>query len=469
METTMDQLTKDILFSFDKQPGLQIGGWWRGLGFKGGKVDEVLVYNRVLTPYEIKVVAQKARWADVADQPRNQLSDAALDALKAYYLSAVALAPLQATLELQKLRTTLADSSENVPEIMVMQEMPKPKRSHILLRGNYDMPGEEVFPNTPDAILPFAKNLPRNRYGLAQWLTDENNPLTARVEVNRIWQNFFGVGLVKTTEDFGNQGEMPSHPELLDWLAIHFRESGWDIKKLNKLIVMSATYRQDSRTTKEVRDKDPENRLLSHGPAYRMTAEMIRDNALMASGLMNTVIGGASVKPYQPEGLWSINNTTYTPDSGNAVYRRSLYVIVKRSVPNPTLATFDATSRSFCVVRRQKTNTPLQALVTLNDPTFVEAMRVMGEHMTRIPDPRQSITTAYRKLTGRKPPGKEVDLLLTLRKVEEDKFRKDPKKAAGWLHTGQHTADKTLDPALLAANSVVASTILNSDAALTKR
>jgi hypothetical protein len=262
---------------------------------------------------------------------------------------------------------------------------------------------------------------------------------------------------------------MPTHPELLDWLAVTFRGSGWDIKKLNKLIVMSATYRQDSRTSRDIRERDPENRLYARGPANRMTAEMIRDNALMASGLMNTKIGGESVKPYQPEGLWSINNTTYTPDSGNAVYRRSLYVIVKRSVPNPTLATFDATSRSFCVVRRQKTNTPLQALVTLNDPTFVEAMRVMGEQMTRIPDARQSITTAYRKLTGRKPPVKEVNLLLALRKVEEDKFRKDPKKAIGWLHSGQHVTDKTLDPALLAANSVVASTILNSDASLTKR
>lgn len=196
---------------------------------------------------------------------------------------------------------------------------------------------------------------------------------------------------------------------------------------------------------------------------------MIRDNALMASGLLNTKIGGESVKPYQPDGLWSINNTTYTPDSGDAVYRRSLYVIVKRSVPNPTLSTFDATSRSFCVVRRQKTNTPLQALVTLNDPTFVEAMKVMGESMCRNADNRAAIATAYRKLTGRKPPVKEVELLLTMQRTEVEKFRKDPKKTAGWLQTGQYKTDKTLDPALLAANSVIASTILNSDASLTKR
>src|SRR6185295_19443090 len=211
-----------------------------------------------------------------------------------------------------------------------------------------------------------------------------------------------GVGLVKTSEDFGNQGEFPSHPELLDWLAIQFRESGWNVKELNKLIVMSATYRQDSRVTPEVREKDPDNRLLARGPAFRLSAEMIRDNALAASGLLNKEIGGKSVKPYQPEGLWQINNTNYVSDTGKAVYRRSLYILVKRTVPHPTLATFDGSSRSYCVVRRQKTNTPLQALVTLNDPTFVEAARVLGEQMTRINDKRKAITDTYRKLTGRR-------------------------------------------------------------------
>lgn len=473
METTMDQLTKDILFVNSlqpgQQPGLQIGGWWRGLGFKGGKADDVLVYNRVLRPYEIKVIAGKAKWSAITDNTPDHLPDAGLQALKDYYTAVVDPGMLKARAELQQLRTALADSTENVPELMVMQEMPGPKKTHILLRGNYDALGEEVFPNTPSAILPFPKELPKNRYGLALWLTNKDNPLTARVMVNRMWQNFFGTGLVKTAGDFGNQGEMPSHPELLDWLAIHFRETGWDIKQLNKMIVMSATYRQNSRASAAAREKDPENRLLSHGPAYRMTAEMIRDNALMASGLMQLQIGGKSVKPYQPEGLWEINNTSYTQDTGTAVYRRSLYVVIKRSVPNPTLATFDASSRSYCVVRRQLTNTPLQALVTLNDPTFIEASRVLGEQMTKAGSGPQGIIDAYRKLTGRTPNPQETALLMKLRNTEQQRFSAHPQKAKGWLYTGQYAADKKLDAALLAANAVVANTILNSDAALTKR
>jgi hypothetical protein len=469
METDMDQLTKDILFKSSVEPGLQIGAWWRGLGFTGGLVDDIAVYNRALTSYETGILARKKAWSVIAAKPFAQLSIQEIGTLKDYYLSAVSPETNLARRNLQMARAMLADSNDRIPELMVMQEMRKPKQAHVLLRGNYDAPGEKVFPATPQSILPFPKNLPKNRYGLAQWLTHPDNPLTARVEVNRLWQNFFGTGLVKTTEDFGNQGEMPSHPELLDWLAVTFRESGWDIKKINKLIVMSATYRQDSRTSKDMRDKDPENRLYARGPANRMSAEMIRDNALMASGLLNKKIGGKSIKPYQPEGLWSINSTNYVPDTGDAVYRRSLYVLVKRTVPNPTLATFDATTRSYCVVRRQKTNTPLQALVTLNDPTFIEAAKVLGEQMTRLGDDKSAIINTYRKLTGRKPPVKEVALLMNLKEIEEDKFRKNPEKAAGWLDTGQYRIAEKLDPALVAANTVVASTILNSDASLTKR
>ena len=469
LETTMDQLAKDILLNGTNQPGLQIGAWNRGLGFKGGKVDDILVYNRALTDIEIKIIDGQTSWASITGKSPEQLSQQELNNLKAYYLSAINPGVVDAQKKLQQLRSTLSDSTENIPELMVMQEMPQPRKTFLLQRGNYDAPGEEVFPNTPPSILPFPKNFPKNRYGFALWLTDPNHPLTARVAVNRYWQNFFGTGLVKTTEDFGNQGEMPSHPELLDWLAITFRESGWDVKKLCRMIVLSAAYRQDSKAVPSIAMQDPENRLLSHGPAVRMTAEMIRDNALMASNLLNKKIGGSSIKPYQPDGLWEINNTSYKADSGDAVYRRSLYIIVKRSVPNPTLATFDASSRSYCVVRRQKTNIPLQALVTLNDPTFVEASKVMGEQITRGNSTSKGIESIYRKLTGLTPGKKELELLEALQLKELQKFRADKNKTKGLLAAGQYSIDKNLEPAMVAANAVVASVILNSDATLTKR
>ena len=234
-------------------------------------------------------------------------------------------------------------------------------------------------------------------------------------------------------------------------------------------MVMSATYQQDSKAIASIQLKDPENRLLSHGPSIRLTAEMIRDNALMASGLLNNKIGGKSVKPYQPDGLWEINNTTYKADSGDAVYRRSLYVITKRSVPNPTLSTFDATSRSYCVARRQRTNTPLQALVTLNDPTFVEAEKIMGQQIATATDERKVITQIYRKLTGLTPSKVELTLLESIQSSELKKFRADTKKTKGWLTAGQYIVNQNIEPALIAANAVVASVILNSDATLTKR
>lgn len=467
--TTMDQLTKDILMYSKKQPGLQIGAWDRGLGFKRGKVDDIMVYNRELTDIEIKIIAGKASWGTLVKKQPSQFTATELSSLKNYYSTVIDPKVLQELGRLKEIRTRLADSTDKIQELMVMQDSPQPKKTFILNRGNYDSFGEEVFPNTPQSILPFPDNLPKNRYGLALWLTDEKHPLTARVAVNRYWQNFFGAGLVKTSEDFGNQGELPSHPELLDWLAVTFKESGWDTKKLCKLIVMSASYRQDSRANSDVQLKDPENRFLSYGPSRRMEAEMIRDNALMASGLLNDKIGGKSVKPYQPEGLWEINNTSYTADTGDAVYRRSLYVLVKRSVPNPTLNTFDATERSYCVVRRQSTNTPLQALVLLNDPTFVEASKVLGQQVASSSDDTKAIIDIYRKLTGITPAKAELKLLQSLRNEELKKFRADIKRTRGWLSSGQFIVNKDLEPAMVAANAVMASVILNSDATLTKR
>ena len=350
-----------------------------------------------------------------------------------------------------------------------MQEMPTRRPTFILDRGQYDVHKEEVFPDVPKSILPMPANYPHNRLGLAKWLLHPDHPLTARVAVNRYWQIFFGRGLVKTTEDFGNQGELPSHPELLDWLAIRFKESGWNVKALVKLMVMSATYRQQSTTDEHLQNIDPENILLARGPAERLTSEMLRDNALYAAGLLNTKIGGPSVYPYQPDGLWKINGSEYKQDTGANLYRRGLYTVWRRSVTNPTQATFDVDIRTSCIVRRQRTNTPLQALITLNDPTFVEASKVLGEQMVQAKDASTGITNIFRKLTGRKPSALELALLLQLQDKEFKKFSSKISKAKGWLSTGNYKLNPMLAPDKVAANAVVASTILNTDAAITKR
>ena len=469
LQTEMDQLTKDILFGRKVEPGLQIGAWGRGLGFKNGLVDDISVYDRELTPFEIEVLAGRSSWEEIAQTDPDQLTDEQKARLQNYYMYAVSDKVNQVRLTLKEHRAVLSDTMQYVKELMVMQEYPVPKQAYVLLRGEYANKGEKVFPNTPRSILPFPDDLPRNRLGLAQWLTSKDHPLTARVAVNRYWQNMFGSGLVKTTEDFGNQGEMPSHPELLDWLAAEFMDSGWDVKQLHKRIAMSATYRQDSRATVELREKDPENRLLARGPSKRLTAEMIRDNALAAAGLLSKKIGGPSIKPYQPEGLWEINSGKYFPDTGQDVYRRSLYVLVKRTVPNPTLNSFDAPDRSYCVVRRQQTNTPLQALVTLNDPTFVEASRKMGEKMAREKEEETAIKKAYLSATGRWPSAKEIDILKQQYALEFRKMSANPEKIRGWLRAGHSPVDPSVDSIRTAAFAVVASTILNSDATLTLR
>ncbi|HLO79832.1 MAG TPA: DUF1553 domain-containing protein [Chitinophagaceae bacterium] len=469
MYNIKDKLYKDIIFYRDQEPGLQVGGWWRGTGFKGGKVDDIVVYDRRLTDSEINILADKTKWSTLATNPSSQLSDKEKEIFIDYYVGAIDKEVQTELAALKKMRTEFSDSMRNVKELMVMEEMPTPKKTTLLIRGQYNLPGEQVYPNTPADILSYSSQYPKNRLGLAMWLTDQNHPLTSRVAVNRLWQQFFGMGLVKTSEDFGNQGALPSHPELLDWLAVTFRETGWDMKKMIRLIVMSETYRQDSYASPTMRESDPENRLLARGPAARLTAEMIRDNALAASGLINMKIGGESMKPYQPAGLWEINSASYKADSTDAMYRRSLYIVAKRTVPNPTLGTFDASERSSCLSRRQKTNTPLQALVTLNDPTFIEAAKVLGEQMSKEKNTEIAITNAYRKLTGRKPSAREIEILMSLQNLELEKFRADPAKTRGWLDAGIYKVDTTMDGAMIAANTVVASTIMNSDATITKR
>lgn len=472
MTIATDNLFKDILFDpkvFKEQPSLQVGAWERGFGLKNSQVDNIYVWNRTLTPYESKIVAGKATWKTLTSKSPSQLNEKEKEALQAYYFSTQHAPTLALLKQLQSKRKSLTESIEPIQELMVMKEMDEPKRSFLLERGNYDALGEEVFPNTAENILPIPETLPRNRYGLAQWLTLPEHPLTARVAVNRFWQNIFGTGLVKTAEDFGNQGELPSHPYLLDYLAASFMETGWDVKALLKEMVMSKTYQQSSQASKEQLASDPENRLLARGPALRLTAEMIRDNALAASGLLVKEIGGKSIKPYQPDGLWRINGAHYKQDTGQAVYRRSVYVFVKRSVPHPTLATFDGTSRSYCNMSRQKTNTPLQALVTLNDPTFIEACKVLGEQMLAFENVDSGIKSTYQKLTGKKPSPEELNLLKELHENEMKRFTTNPGKAKGWLDAGYYEIKHPKQSIEIASNAVVASVIMNSDATITKR
>jgi hypothetical protein len=437
----------------------------RGTGFKNGLVDDLYVYARALTAPEVFWLTQAP--GTKVQKPPSPFGE---KALWQYYFGNLSAAYQRQLGELEKLRQEKNKIMEQVPEAMVMDEMEKKRPTYVLLRGLYDAHGEEVQPGTPASVLPFPKTAPQNRLGLARWLLSPENPLTARVAVNRYWQTYFGQGLQKTTDDFGNQGSLPSHPELLDWLAVTFRKSGWNVKAMQKLIVMSATYRQSSFASPALGAKDPENLWLARGPAFRLTAEMVRDNALAASGLLTPKIGGPSVKPYQPEGLWAMNNAVYVPDKGENLYRRSLYTFWKRTNPPPSMGTFDAPTRGSCVVKRQQTNTPLQALVLLNDPQFVEAAKVVAEKAAdRYPELQSRLIYTYRLLTARKPQDKELAILTRLYGSEYEKFSRQPAKMKGWLHTGEYKLSQKHDQAALAAGAVVASTVMNSDAFITRR
>ena len=358
-----------------------------------------------------------------------------------------------------------------------MKEMETPRKTYLLARGVWDAPLEQVFPGTPKEVMHFDEGLPSNRLGLARWITDKRNPLFSRVTVNRYWKMYFGEGLVRTVDDFGNQGSLPTHPELLDWLARDFANSGWDLKALQKKIVMSATYRQSSDADAAERENDPENQLLARGPSYRLSAEMIRDNALAASGLLVKKVGGPSVKPYQPAGLWEEKGVfshyllTYQQDHGDELYRRSLYTFWRRTSPPPSMTVFDAGSRYVCTVERQTTNSPQQALVLLNDPQYVEASRALAERMLHEggATPEERINFAFRLLTSRYAEEKELDILKRLYEEELKNYQRDRKGALALLSVGEHKWDTALDATTLAANSVVASVIMNHDEAYTKR
>ena len=380
------------------------------------------------------------------------------------------------TRELDAIDKEKKDLDALIPVTMVMADLPQPRDTFVLIRGQYDKHGEKVVPGVPASLPPLPAAAPPNRIGLARWLVDPAHPLTARVAVNRYWQQCFGRGLVKTSEDFGVQGEWPSHPELLDWLAVEFVESGWDVKQLMKRIVTSAAYRQSSDVSATLLRRDPENVLLARGPRFRLDAEVLRDSALYISGLLREQVGGRSVRPYQPSGIWEAvgfsgsNTQTFKRDSGAGLYRRSVYTFWKRTAPPPALMAFDAPSRETCVARRSRTNTPLQALAMMNDEQYVEAARHLAERMmtTGGATPAERLTFAFRQATARRPEKSELDVLLRVFERQLAHYRKDTAAAEKLLAVGESPRNKALDAAEQAAYTMAANLILNLDETITK-
>jgi mono/diheme cytochrome c family protein len=422
------------------------------------------------------------RIATILSAGADKRTDMEKSELRAYYRSNVSPEGKKLGEELAKLIKARAEMDGRVTTTMVMEEMSKPRDTHLLMRGAYDQKGEKVSAGVPAFLPPLPKDAPSNRLGLAKWLVDPSHPLTARVTVNRLWQTFFGTGIVKTVDDFGLQGEIPSHADLLDWLAVEFRETGWDVKKFCRTLVTSAAYRQSSVVSAELVAHDPENLLLARGPRHRLTAEFVRDQALALGGLLDPRMGGPSVYPYQPPGLWeelmsrsdgdNFTAQKYVQSHGADLYRRSMYTFWKRTSPPPSMSAFDAPDRETCTVRRARTNTPLQALVLLNDPTYVEASRKLAERMMNEPGAAASaedrIAFAFRLATARKPTAEESAVLKKVYDQQLAVYRSNAEAATKLLAVGESPRDEKLDPADLAAWTTVASTILNLDETVTK-
>lgn len=448
-------------------------------GEKGldGSVGDFRIFNRVITEEEARVIAAWPAIAAVASKDVAELSASEKDALKLYYL-------MFRDADHQALLAELARASIEHQQIelrsntaMVLEERQDSKATaHLLFRGMYDQPRELVAANTPSFLPPMASGLPRNRLGLARWIVDRANPLFARVTVNRFWQEFFGAGILESTDDFGAQAQAPSHPELLDWLALEFRQSGWDVKKLIKIIVTSATYRQSGAIPKEKLRKDPKNILLARGPRFRLDGEVVRDSALAASGLLVAKLGGPPVKPYQPAGVWEgtsmVNSNTrnYKRDTGEALYRRSLYTLWKRSAPPASMDIFDGPTREVCVVRRDRTNTPLQALVTMNDPQFVEAARTLAQHAMRASGGELNAEIDFMtiRILARTFTARERKIVRSSYEDFLAHYHANPVAASQLLAVGESPADQTLPPPALAALTMVANQIFSLDEALNK-
>lgn len=455
-----------------KEP-LKIGmGGGLEKGFEGS-IDGVRVFTAALTEPAMAVLAEADSLNELARLEADPIPQSAQDKIRLAYLTEHGPAEhREAWAAVVRLRREREALQKSLPTVMVMQELPEPRETHLLERGAYDAPGERVERVVPAAVGALPSEARRDRLGLARWLVSRDNPMTSRVTVNRLWAQFFGRGLVKTVEDFGSQGDWPSHPELLDWLAAELMDSGWDLKGIIKRMVMSETYQQASKASPDLLERDPDNSLLARGPRVRLPAEMVRDQALFAAGLLVEKLGGPSVKPYQPAGLWKeTSGQVYKPDTGEGLYRRSLYTFWKRTSPPPFMMNFDSAGREACVVKQTRTNTPLQALNLMNDVTYVEAARMLAERMMREggEDADGRIERGYRVLLSRKPRPQELRAVRSTYEHYLERYKADPEAALALLSEGEHARDESLDAAQHAATTTVASLLLNLDETVTKQ
>jgi hypothetical protein len=474
LDLTHDSLTQTIV---TPKPAL-LGRRAAGAPFIG-QIEDVRFYRRTLAAEEVAQMVGSDLIRPVLAVAPDKRTPEQIESLRRFYLEHQDATYASLNAELAQRRKQRDELDASIPTTMVMQEQAKPRETFMLIRGQYDQRGEKVLAGIPAVFGALPQQERADRMALARWLTEPNHPLTSRVAVNRFWEMFFGLGLVKTSEDFGTQGEWPSHPELLDWLATEFVRTGWDVKGFIRALVTSATYRQSSKVTPALLEKDPENRLLARGARQRLAAEFIRDQALFLSGLMTPTIGGPSVRPYHPPRLWeelsldpegkSFSAQVYVQDKGEALYRRSMYIFWKRTCPPPSLQTFDAPEREFCFVRRSTTNTPLQALILMNDPTYVEASRKFAERiLAQGSSPTSRIRYAFEMATSRPPREAEVGVLLKIFNEQWAKFRSDQAAAEKLLSVGEAPRNPKLDAAELAAWTSVASVLLNLDETITK-
>ncbi len=437
-------------------------------------LQDLRFYSRALNLKEAKELSNSQRMGWIVSKEKAKRTEAEQKELYTRYLISFDVDYQKATAAVAKLDKEEADLKARGTIAAISDEKPTPPEAYVLFRGEYDKRKDKVIAETPAALPPFPSDYPRNRLGLAKWLLRPEHPLTARVTVNRFWQELFGNGIVRTSGDFGVAGEMPSNPELLDWMAIEFRENGWDMKKFFKLLVTSAAYRQESTVTPEKLNKDPQNLHVSRGPRFRMDAEMVRDYALSTSGLLVPKIGGPSVKPYQPDGVWEAvampesNTRNYKQDSGESLYRRSVYTFWKRAAPPASLDVFNAPNRETCAVKRERTNTPLQALATLNDIQFVEAARNLAEHALKEAKEPTRLDYMARRLLSRTLRSDEKKIVDAVLKDLITHYKAAPAEALALIKTGESKADSSLDQPTLAAYTMVANQLMNLDEVLNK-